>query len=156
MYFIKFHKRTGDSLAEYALILGVVTLAFIGMNTYIKRGFQGRMKDMSDKFISNQQVQEMDPTTVSNSLSRTWTPENKVNTVTRELLSGGAIKTGISEETRIEIQRHSVTQADPSTAPQDTVQSKGIDKPAYGDGGAAVAAQAAEDEYLRQHAGGRW
>lgn len=155
MYFIKFHKKAGDSVAEYALILGIVTLAFIGMNTYIKRGFQGRMQQMSDKFISNQQAQEMDPTTVSSSSSKTMTPKNEI---ARQLLEGGAIRTAISDETRIEIDRHSVTQADPLGGPQEAVQGGAVSRPVYGEadtqGKAASAAVAAagEAEYYKKQA----
>lgn len=128
MFFVQFHKNKGDSLAEYALILGIVSLALIGMNIYIKRGVQGRIKQMSDKFISSEQLVEMDPTTVANSLTTITTPENKVE---RRLLGGGAIQTGASDNTTISITRHTVTQADPSTASQEVVPGRAIIKPKY-------------------------
>jgi len=140
MYFIKFHNRKADSLAEYALVLGIVSLALIGMNMYIKRGFQGRMKEMSDKFISSQQVNEMDPTTVTNSLTKTMVP----NTVAaRELLSGGAIRSGSFDQTHTEIQRHSITQADPLSGSQEATQGDAVNQPVYGD--LATQQQAAQD-----------
>jgi len=49
----------GGVFMEYAIILGVASLVLATMNTYIKRGAQGRIKDMSDYFISEgSQVQE--------------------------------------------------------------------------------------------------
>lgn len=47
---------------EYAILLGVVSAVLVGMNTYIKRGTQARLKDMTDYFISSEQVSELNPT----------------------------------------------------------------------------------------------
>ena len=116
MYFIKFHKRAGDSLAGYALVLGIITLVFVGMNTYIKSGFQGKMKEMSDRFVSGQHAEEIGSATATGSLSNTTIPKMPV---TKQLLSGGVIPTGISDETRIEIQKHSITRVNPLSAPQE-------------------------------------
>lgn len=58
---IKHNKKTGFALIEYAIVLGIAGTVLIGMNTYIKRGLQGRLKDMTDYFISNEQVDEIDP-----------------------------------------------------------------------------------------------
>jgi len=65
--FIKIKKIYGSSLLEYSLLIGIIGLAFMAMNTYAKRGLQGRIKDMTDYFISNQQVGEVNPTAVSGS-----------------------------------------------------------------------------------------
>jgi len=49
-----------NSLVEYAFILGVVVLALSMMNIYVKRGFQGRVKDMTDYFIGGgREVQDI-------------------------------------------------------------------------------------------------
>jgi len=45
--FINFHKK-GQSTLEYAVIMAVVVAALIAMQTYMKRGLQGRMKQASD------------------------------------------------------------------------------------------------------------
>jgi len=37
--------RKGQSTAEYAIIIGVIVAALIGMQTYIKRGLQARYHD---------------------------------------------------------------------------------------------------------------
>lgn len=60
-------KQAAASFLEYAIILGVVSVVLIGMNTYIKRGIQGRLKEMTDYFISDQQVVEVNPTATTNS-----------------------------------------------------------------------------------------
>lgn len=40
---------------DLALIIGVVGLVFVGMQTYIKRGVQGRVKDLADYILSEKQ-----------------------------------------------------------------------------------------------------
>jgi len=37
--------RKAQSTAEYVIVLGLIVAAVIGMQTYVKRGFQGRIKD---------------------------------------------------------------------------------------------------------------
>ncbi|MBU1998962.1 MAG: hypothetical protein KKE64_05660, partial [Candidatus Omnitrophica bacterium] len=51
---IFFNKKRGNALGEYALILGIVTIALVSMNVYMKRGIQGKVKDMTDYFIAPQ------------------------------------------------------------------------------------------------------
>ncbi len=50
--------RKGQSLADLALIIGVVGLVFIGMEVYIKRSVQGKLKDLTDYIVSNKQSAE--------------------------------------------------------------------------------------------------
>lgn len=63
-----FKERAASSFMEYVLILGVVSAVFTGMNTYIKRGIQGRLKEMTDYFIvgdlepEEKQLAEINPT----------------------------------------------------------------------------------------------
>ena len=47
--------RRGQNLADLALIIGVVGLVFIGMEVYIKRSVQGKVKDLTDYIVSNTQ-----------------------------------------------------------------------------------------------------
>lgn len=44
-------KSKASATTEYALILGTVFLSLIGMNTYLKRGIQARVKDLTTHFI---------------------------------------------------------------------------------------------------------
>lgn len=37
-----------QSTAEYVIVLGLIVAAVIAMQTYVKRGFQGRVKDAVD------------------------------------------------------------------------------------------------------------
>ncbi len=40
--------KKAQSITEYALLVGVVISAFIAMQTFIKRGYQARLKGASD------------------------------------------------------------------------------------------------------------
>lgn len=42
-----------QNMSEYVIVIGIVSLAFIGMQTYMKRGIQGVVKDFADE-LSNQ------------------------------------------------------------------------------------------------------
>ena len=68
MIWIAKHKRAA-AFMEYAIILVVASLALVGMEVYIRRGMQGRIKNMTDIFISNEQVTVTNPTAVSSSAS---------------------------------------------------------------------------------------
>lgn len=59
MFLRKNKHKCGSAFMEYAIILGVASLVLVTMNIYTKRGVQGKIKDMSDYFISEGiQVQE--------------------------------------------------------------------------------------------------
>jgi Na+(H+)/acetate symporter ActP len=60
--------RRGQSLVDLAIILSVVGLVFVTMNTYIKRGLQARVKDLTDYVISPKQA-EADGAAAQNSLT---------------------------------------------------------------------------------------
>ena len=47
----KRHAR-GQSTAEYAIVVGIVIAAIVGMQLYLKRGMQGKMKAVSDHMAS--------------------------------------------------------------------------------------------------------
>ena len=50
----------GQNLVDLALIIGVVGLVVIGMEAYLRRGVQGKMKDMTDYILSDKQSTEED------------------------------------------------------------------------------------------------
>jgi len=47
--------KKAQSLTEISLVIAVVSLVFIGMEFYIKRGFQGKIKDLTDYSIGSTQ-----------------------------------------------------------------------------------------------------
>jgi Flp pilus assembly pilin Flp len=44
-----FKNRKGQSIVEYAILLGVVIAALLIMQVFVKRGFQGGLKDSADR-----------------------------------------------------------------------------------------------------------
>ncbi|MDP2905730.1 MAG: hypothetical protein Q8O22_05455 [Candidatus Omnitrophota bacterium] len=57
------HKnRVASALMEYALLIGVVAMALAAMNTYVKRGVQGKIAHMTDYFIGKEQAVDSNPT----------------------------------------------------------------------------------------------
>lgn len=48
----RFLNKKAQSTAEYVIVLGIIVAAVMAMQTYIKRGFQGRMKQAVD-FVDN-------------------------------------------------------------------------------------------------------
>ena len=44
--------RQGQSTAEYAILIAVVIAAVVGMQVYVKRGLQGKEKDVADHLTS--------------------------------------------------------------------------------------------------------
>ncbi len=45
--------RTGQSTAEYAIVFAVVLAALVGMQIYVKRGINARLKDASDSSMDS-------------------------------------------------------------------------------------------------------
>lgn len=50
--------RKGQNLVDLALIIGVVGLVFIGMEAYIRRGVQSKVKDLTDYIVSKKQLSD--------------------------------------------------------------------------------------------------
>ena len=46
--FRRLFNRKGQNTAEYAILIGLVVAAAIAMQTYVKRGLQGRIRDAVD------------------------------------------------------------------------------------------------------------
>ncbi|MFY9401805.1 MAG: hypothetical protein WAQ07_00105 [Candidatus Omnitrophota bacterium] len=47
--------KKGQNLTEVALIIGVVGLVLVGMQTYVTRGVQGKLKGITDHMIGTEQ-----------------------------------------------------------------------------------------------------
>jgi len=54
--------KAANIFTEYVVVFGIVSLAIVAMNIYIKRGIQGRIKEMSDYFIGEEQTEQINPT----------------------------------------------------------------------------------------------
>ncbi len=46
--------NVGQNLSEYAIVLALVAAALIGMQVYIKRGMQGRLRDLANQVAPQQ------------------------------------------------------------------------------------------------------
>ncbi len=81
-------KRRGQSIWEYVAVLGLVTLAIMAINTYFKRGVQGRLKDMADTQISSQQYvsgeTKSDSVTTNQNATQTTLQGNTTGTTTQD------------------------------------------------------------------------
>lgn len=53
---MKMNRRKGQNLVDLAVILGVAGLIFVTMQTYVKRGVQGKVKDATDLILSSTQA----------------------------------------------------------------------------------------------------
>jgi len=110
--------RKAQSTAEYVIVLGLIVAAVVAMQTYVKRGFQGRIKDavdyvdqtsgnttlnifksgqyepyyMSTTFESNRDAQQSDVMSTGGGLERTLNHE-------RSYRSGNQIFTNPVNET---------------------------------------------------------
>lgn len=83
----------GQSLVDLAIIIGVVGLVFIGMQTYVKRSVQGKVKDLTDYIISDQQAPDKDAAGRHNSVTLGST------TTLEEFKGGGRKLTGNEDST---------------------------------------------------------
>lgn len=70
-----FINRRGQNTLEYALVISVIIAALLAINTYIKRGVQGRLKESSDQIGS-----QFDP----EDFTTAWKTESEGETKTQE------------------------------------------------------------------------
>jgi hypothetical protein len=80
--------RKGQNLTEVMLIIGVLGLALIGMQVYVKRGLQGKMKDLTDKIISDKQEPYPQDTSGLTTNIATTTLSSDSSTIAKESQDG--------------------------------------------------------------------
>ena len=54
--------KKGTALLQYSILLIIVTFALITMNTYLRRGIQARVKDLTDICIGKEHIGLLDET----------------------------------------------------------------------------------------------
>jgi uncharacterized protein (UPF0333 family) len=86
--FIYLNKK-GQNTLEYAIIIAVIVAALIAMQSYIKRGIQGRMKASTDDIGEQFSAQNTSGTTQTN-----------LNATSTETISGGAQSTTATDTTQ--------------------------------------------------------
>lgn len=82
--------KKGQNTAEYAIVIALVIAAALAMQTYVKRGMQGRMHDASNKFydkVAGDANWSSISTTTANALtSKQYEPEKLESKATQETL----------------------------------------------------------------------
>lgn len=78
--------KTASSFLEYMVILGIVSAVLLGMNVYVKRGVQAKVKDLTDALIGTEQVVDISPTAT---ITSTTTNEQDATVNTRVSIGGG-------------------------------------------------------------------
>jgi len=75
-----FKNKKAQSTAEYVILIAIIVAVAIGMQTYIKRGVQARVRDASDEFYNNFTSDTnwgcITSTTVTPLTSKQYEPEN--------------------------------------------------------------------------------
>jgi len=93
----KAFKNRGQSASEYALLIALVLAAFVGMQTYVKRGIQAAIKENVDEFGGQEGAEEIEKQDLSLALSNsTSTTLSKFEERT-ELLANGARKRALPQ-----------------------------------------------------------
>jgi hypothetical protein len=108
----KIFSRKSQSLTETALILATVGLVFVGMEVYIRRGVQARIKDLSDNMIGKEHsIYASDVSGLSVLTSGTEEDPNVTtvdSTATTTTTAGGARQTTKGESITATSTTHSV------------------------------------------------
>ncbi|MCX5701731.1 MAG: hypothetical protein NTW64_01970 [Candidatus Omnitrophica bacterium] len=58
---IRNRRNKGQNLIEYTVVLGIVTVALIGMQTYFKRGIQSVVRVVADNYSNNSNNTQREP-----------------------------------------------------------------------------------------------
>lgn len=86
--------KKGQNLTEVALIIGVIGLALVGMQTYITRGVQGKLKGLTDHMIGTEQsAYQQDVSGYEVNISDSVTSQDST-TVLRQQRGGGKSTVG--------------------------------------------------------------
>lgn len=89
-------KKKAQSLTEYSVCLAVVLVALITMNLYVKRGLQGRYKDLVDYTVDKvSDIRQYEPYYVDSEHTTI------TNTTTGEIMSNGGSFTRTIDDTSI-------------------------------------------------------
>lgn len=73
---VKFRKAF--ALIHYALIIAIVTLGLVTMRTYLRRGIQAKIKDLTDHIISDRQLATLSDSDTEISTKNTQSTTNLI------------------------------------------------------------------------------
>jgi len=84
--------RRGQNTAEYAILIGLIVAAAVAMQTYVKRGLQGRLKDGVDELA--EKTAQYEPYYLGSDFQTTTSARN-----TQTVGTGGGVERASDEET---------------------------------------------------------
>ena len=89
--------KKAQTTAEYAILIGLVVAALVAMQTYVKRGLQGRMKDATDRVATENtaigQTKQYEPYYLSSTFDTTRDTAEK-----EDITSGGGVTRTLSKD----------------------------------------------------------
>ncbi|MDP3042656.1 MAG: hypothetical protein Q8N62_08070 [Candidatus Omnitrophota bacterium] len=99
--------RKGQNTAEYAILIALIIAAAVGMQTYVKRGLQGRVKEAVNHTGTAQDVGGVNLTFTGNQYEPYYaesdTKVRSERTANEELGYRGAItRSDVKEETKVD------------------------------------------------------
>jgi uncharacterized protein (UPF0333 family) len=102
---MKMFNRKGQNIAEYSILIALVIGAAVAMQVYVKRGFQGRVKDAVDHTGAAATVGDTTLTFSGNQYEPGYAESNAQVSSERGLeenvgVSGLTNRTNINEETK--------------------------------------------------------
>lgn len=100
---LRLKNRKAQSTAEYVIVLGLIVAAVMAMQTYVKRGFQGRVRDAVDYVdnagqttgVPNFTGDQYEPYYLSSTFDSTRDAED-----TEKLLDAGAVTRSSTETSK--------------------------------------------------------
>ncbi|MCX5714626.1 MAG: hypothetical protein NT033_07470 [Candidatus Omnitrophica bacterium] len=110
-------KSIGQSTAEYAVLLAVMAAALLAMQVYVKRGLQGRIRNLSDQLstyhyepgrtISSYTTQQTGQSTqgYENGITRSQIPETWVDASGQQHKGEQTIKRGFENVTPVDVEQ---------------------------------------------------
>ena len=87
-------KNRAQSLSEYAVVLGLVSVALVSMQVYIKRGMQGRLRDMANQISPVQYERANATANYTITRSSNITEDQEYGTFTRTINNDTTTRTG--------------------------------------------------------------
>ncbi|MFA5145737.1 MAG: hypothetical protein WC723_07080 [Candidatus Omnitrophota bacterium] len=89
-----FLNRAAASFMEYMVVFSIISAVLWGMNVYVKRGIQGKVKDLTDTFMGKEQETDISPTAAITSNA-----ESIYNsTIDTDLFLGGGSRVSSSDQ----------------------------------------------------------
>jgi len=103
-------KNKASIFMEYAIMLGAIAMVFVAMNTYVKRGYQARLKDMTDYFVGTEQADTQD----SEAKTESKTNVEQEATLNKRGLGEGRTVMDLTDSTKTGLKSTTMVPEDPN------------------------------------------